>query len=92
VTRAGQVVEALTRDREPLPGGQPTAAGLHGRGVQALLLALDEEDTSIDTSTMMTGYARVTGLLPSAETASRCLVASPLVVEYATAIAEQNSA
>lgn len=92
VTRAGQVVEALTRDREPLPGGQPTAADLHGRGVQALLRALDEEDTGIDTSTMMTGYARVTGLLPSAETTSRCLVASPLVVEYAAAIAEQSYA
>ncbi|WRZ47054.1 SAVMC3_10250 family protein [Streptomyces sp. NBC_01314] len=92
VTRAGQVVEALAGHREPLSGDQPTAADLHGRGVQALLHALDEGDHGIDTSTMMTGYARVTGLLPSAETPSRCLVASPLVVEYATAGAERSSA
>jgi hypothetical protein len=82
VTRAGQVVEELTRHREPLSEGQPTAADLHRRGVEALLRALDEEDTGIDTSTMMTGYARVTGLLPSSDTIPRCLVASPLVVEY----------
>ncbi|MEE4598940.1 SAVMC3_10250 family protein [Streptomyces sp. DSM 41524] len=95
VTRAGQVVEALTRHREPPPGNQPsprTAADLHGRGVQALLHALDEEDTGIDTSAMMTGYARVTGLLPGTDTTSPCLVASPLVVEYAAAIAEQRLA
>lgn len=88
VTRAGQVVQELTRHREPLPENQRTAADLHRRGVQALLHALDEEDTGIDTSTVMTGYARVTGLLPSTDTTSRCLVASPLVVEYAAVAVE----
>ncbi|WP_406740663.1 SAVMC3_10250 family protein [Streptomyces atratus] len=88
VTRAGQVVEALTRHRDPLPAEQTssqTAVRLHGRGVQELLDALDGEDDSIDMSAMMTGYARVTGLLPSTCANSRCVVASPLVVEYATA-------
>jgi hypothetical protein len=91
VTRAGQVVEELTRHREPLPEDQSTAADLHGRGVQALLHALDEEDTGIDTSSVMTGYARVTGVLPSTDTTSRCLVASPLVVEYAAAVTARSS-
>ncbi|MFC5957749.1 SAVMC3_10250 family protein [Streptomyces pratens] len=93
VTRAGQVVEALTRHRDPLPADQTpprAAADLHGRGVQELLCALDDEDVSIDTSAFMTGYARVTGLLPSIGTGSRCVVASPLVVEYATASSEES--
>ncbi|MGW0837918.1 SAVMC3_10250 family protein [Streptomyces prunicolor] len=93
VTRAGQVVEALARHRDPLPEDQTsprTAVNLHGRGLQELLRALDEGDVSIDTSAMMTGYARVTGLLPGTGTTSRCMVASPLVVEYATAVSEQS--
>lgn len=93
VTRAGQVVEALASHRDPLSTDQNpprTATDLHGRGVQELLRALDDEDISIDTSAVMTGYARVTGLLPSTGTTSRCLVASPLVVEYATAFSEQS--
>ncbi len=88
VTRAGQVVESLTRHRDPLPMEQTAsreAVRLHGRGVQELLNALDDEDSSIEMSAMMTGYARVTGLLPSAGATSRCVVASPLVVEYAAA-------
>lgn len=88
VTRAGQVVEALTRHRDPLPVEQTpsrTTVPLHARGVQELLDALDEEDHSIDMSAKMTGYARVTGLLSSTRADSRCVVASPLVVEYATA-------
>lgn len=87
VTRAGQVVEALTRHRDPLPADQTPARAavrLHGHGVQELLNALDGEDDSIDMSAMMTGYARVTGVLPSTPTTPRCVVASPLVVEYAT--------
>ncbi|GAA3104075.1 hypothetical protein GCM10017687_14310 [Streptomyces echinatus] len=57
VTRAGQVVEALARHRDPLPVDQTptrTAVDLHGRGVQELLRALDGEDVSIDTSALMT--------------------------------------
>ncbi len=92
VTRAGQVVEELTRHRDTLPADQTpprAAARLHGQGVQELLRALDDQDNSIDTSAMMTGYARVTGLLPNAGTTSRCVVASPLVVEYAAADSDQ---
>ncbi|GAA2476502.1 hypothetical protein GCM10023100_00220 [Actinocorallia cavernae] len=88
VTRAGQVVEAFTSHRDLLPAEQTpsrTAVRLHGRGVQELLDGLDDEDNSIDMSATMTGYARVTGLLPSAHANLRCVVASPLVVEYATA-------
>ncbi|MFJ6792732.1 SAVMC3_10250 family protein [Streptomyces sp. NPDC091268] len=87
VTRAGQVVEALTRLRDPLSAEQSpprSAVRLHGRGVQELLNALDDEDGGIDMSAMMTGYARITGVLPSTPAAPRCVVASPLVVEYAT--------
>ncbi|OIK01581.1 SAVMC3_10250 family protein [Streptomyces colonosanans] len=95
VTRAGQVVEALARHRDPLPVEQApsrTAVRLHGRGVQELLNALDDEDDSIDTAAMMTGYARVTGLLPSTPATPRCVVASPLVVEYATVDSLQGTA
>ncbi|MFH8363310.1 SAVMC3_10250 family protein [Streptomyces anulatus] len=86
VTRAGQVVEVLTSHRDPLPAEQTssrTEMRLHGRGVQELLDALDDEDDIIDVSAMMTGYARVTGILPSTSATPRCVVASPLVVEYA---------
>ncbi|WP_370415358.1 SAVMC3_10250 family protein [Streptomyces fradiae] len=86
VTRAGHVVEALTRHRDPLSVEQdPSPAGvrLHGRGVQELLDALDDDGDGIDMSAMMTGYARVTGLLPGTRAGSRCVVASPLLVEYA---------
>lgn len=92
VTRAGQVVEALTRLRDPLTAEQTqsrTVVRLHDRGVQELLNALDNEDGSIDMSAMMTGYARITGLLPSTPATPRCVVASPLVVEYATVDAPQ---
>ncbi|GCB44656.1 hypothetical protein SNL152K_1946 [Streptomyces sp. NL15-2K] len=50
--------------------------------MQELLHALDDADDSIDTSAVMTGYARVTGLIPHTYATSRCVVASPLVVEY----------
>ncbi|MEU4885530.1 SAVMC3_10250 family protein [Streptomyces xinghaiensis] len=87
VTRVGQVVQALTSHRDPLPAEDArsrTEVRLHGQGVKELLDALDNEDDGIDMSAMMTGYARVTGLLRSAHATPRCVVASPLVVEYAT--------
>ncbi|WP_374224208.1 SAVMC3_10250 family protein [Streptomyces sp. ISL-66] len=86
VTRAGQVVDTLSRLRDPLATEATpprTAVRLHGRGVQELLEALDDEDGGIDMSAMMTGYARITGVLPSTPVSPRCVVASPLVVEYA---------
>ncbi|MFJ3141340.1 SAVMC3_10250 family protein [Streptomyces halstedii] len=91
VTRVGQVVDVLTSHRDPLPAEQTssrTEMRLHGRGVQELLDALDDEDDDIDVSAMMTGYARVTGILPGTSATPRCVVASPLVVEYATSDSE----
>ncbi|MEU0434483.1 SAVMC3_10250 family protein [Streptomyces sp. NPDC006290] len=85
IARAGQVVDALIRHRDTMATDQisrPTAARLHGQDVQELLHALDDADDSIDTSAVMTGYARVTGLIPRTYATSRCVVASPLVVEY----------
>ncbi|MFC8094634.1 SAVMC3_10250 family protein [Streptomyces sp. NPDC057301] len=92
VTRAGQVVEELTRHRDPMSTDQDASrvsANLHSRGVRELLRALDDQDLSIDTSALMTGYARVTGTLPcTSDSAPRCVVASPLVVEYMTVMSE----
>lgn len=91
VTRAGQVVEALTGHRDPVASDRTasrTAPELHRRGVQELLHALDNEDLGLDTSAVMTGYARVTGVLPSSGSDGSCVVASPLIVEYATAVSE----
>ncbi|MET9013975.1 SAVMC3_10250 family protein [Streptomyces olivaceoviridis] len=91
VTRAGQVVEALTRHRDPMAADRTasrTAPDLHGRGVQELLHALDDDDLSLDTSALMTGYARVTGVLSGSSANRPCVVASPLIVEYAPAVSE----
>ncbi|GFH33928.1 hypothetical protein SCWH03_01290 [Streptomyces pacificus] len=88
VTRVGHVVEELTRHRDPLPlepAPSREVVRLHRGGVKELIDALDDEDDSINVSAMMTGYARVTGLLRGDGTTSRCVVASPLVVEYAAA-------
>ncbi|WP_344524157.1 SAVMC3_10250 family protein [Streptomyces albiaxialis] len=85
-TRAGQVVETLTRNRDRLSTEQAArqvAMRLPDRGVQDLLHALDDEDGSFNMSALMTGYARVSGILPHTDATSRCVVASPLVVEYA---------
>lgn len=91
VTRAGQVVKTLTRHRNPgladQDASQP-ADDLHGRGVQELLRALDDEEVIINTSALMTGYARVTGVLPNTQDNARCVVASPLIVEYAAALTD----
>lgn len=93
VTRAGQVVETLTRHRDTLQAEETTrtAVGLHGRGVRELLNALDDEDDSIDVSAVMSGYARITGILPGTGVNSPCVVASPLLVEYALVDSSQVS-
>ncbi|SOE07694.1 SAVMC3_10250 family protein [Streptomyces sp. Ag109_G2-15] len=87
LTRAGQVVEVLSPD----PGADapadaasasPLAPALSAAGIRDLLRALDAGHGGIDTAAPMTGYARVTALLPERDGAPRCLVASPLTVEY----------
>ncbi len=75
VTDAGEVVRTLTGAGHPAPPG--------ARGVRDLLAALDAAQPDIPTAAWTQGYARVTAALPATATAPRCLVASPLTVEYA---------
>ncbi|MGW9038837.1 SAVMC3_10250 family protein [Streptomyces sp. NPDC055721] len=99
LTRAGEVVRALSGDSDPdsgpdsdpdsgpdsRPGGafaSPLAPALSAAGTRELLRALDAGHDGIDTTAPMTGYARVTALLPERYGAPPCLVASPLTVEY----------
>ncbi|MEU7510473.1 SAVMC3_10250 family protein [Streptomyces sp. NPDC042898] len=60
----------------------PLAPALSAAGTRELLRALDAGRDDIDTTAPMTGYARVTALLPERYGAPPCLVASPLTVEY----------
>lgn len=72
--RAGQVLKALTRHRDPGLADQDesqAADNLHGQGLQELLRALDDEEVIINTSALMTGYARVIGVLPSTQDNAR---------------------
>ncbi|MFJ3304334.1 SAVMC3_10250 family protein [Streptomyces sp. NPDC086549] len=89
LTRAGQVVEALSPDSDPgaaapadAASASPLAPALSAAGIRDLLRALDASHDGIDTTAPMTGYARVTALFPERDGAPRCLVASPLTVEY----------
>ncbi|MFI9742106.1 SAVMC3_10250 family protein [Streptomyces sp. NPDC052494] len=90
LTRAGEVVQALSSDSDPAsdpgsgPGASasPLAPALSAAGTRELLRALDAGRDDIDTTAPMTGYARVTALLPERYGAPPCLVASPLTVEY----------
>jgi hypothetical protein len=88
VTNAGHVVSALTHSRDPLESesdeGNPlvSTAPLPSAGIRDLLAALDAENSEINTSALVAGYARVSALLPETATAAGCLVASPLIVEY----------
>ncbi|MFE4620189.1 SAVMC3_10250 family protein [Streptomyces sp. NPDC056747] len=89
LTRAGEVVRALSPDSDADsgsdPGGasaSPLAPALSAAGTRELLRALDAGHDGIDTTAPMTGYARVTALLPERYGAPPCLVASPLTVEY----------
>ncbi|MFJ6845660.1 SAVMC3_10250 family protein [Streptomyces griseoluteus] len=75
ITAAGHVVRALTGTDTPAPPG--------AQGVRDLLDALDGLQPDLPTAPRTRGYARVTASLPATATAPRCLVASPLTVEYA---------
>ncbi|MET7673984.1 SAVMC3_10250 family protein [Streptomyces seoulensis] len=75
ITDAGRFVRAVTGTEDPAPPG--------AQGVRDLLAALDAAQPDIPTAPRTQGYARVTTSLPATETAPRCLVASPLTVEYA---------
>ncbi|WP_328771115.1 SAVMC3_10250 family protein [Streptomyces sp. NBC_00286] len=88
MTNAGRVVRALAEQEGgdtavASPEGTSTGGnGLGGSGVRDLLHAIDAR-TPAGTAAWMRGYARVTALLPAKDTNARCLVASPLTVEYA---------
>lgn len=89
LTRAGQVVEVLSPAGDPgadapadAASASPLAPALSAEGIRDLLRALDAGHGGIDTAAPMTGYARVTALLPEQDGVPRCLVASPLTVEY----------
>ncbi|MFJ3221236.1 SAVMC3_10250 family protein [Kitasatospora sp. NPDC086801] len=83
LTKAGEVVAALATDHDPLapPPNEPT--NLPAAGVRRLLGALDSGSSGLDLSVPMTGFARVTVNLPATSNGPRCLVATPLIVEYA---------
>lgn len=90
ITNAGRVISALADTHNP---DEPRGLVIEGRslkliarthraGIRDLLAALDADDTEVSTSAWMTGYARVSAVLPETATAAGCLVASPLIVEY----------
>ncbi|MFF8598837.1 SAVMC3_10250 family protein [Streptomyces sp. NPDC015232] len=87
LTKAGEVVRQLTAPAPHADGSEPLspaplAPTLSSHGIRVLLAALDAGRGDIDASAPMIGYARVTALLPERNGAPRCLVASPLTVEY----------
>ncbi|MFC8276364.1 SAVMC3_10250 family protein [Streptomyces sp. NPDC057271] len=84
LTTAGQAVRALSTEPDPTADGAPVpGVGLSGSGVRDLIAAIDARHADLSASTRMCGFARVTAELPAGESATRCLIASPLSVEYA---------
>ncbi len=82
LTTAGQAVRALSLEHDTAAGGvTPPTNGLHGAGVRELLEAIDVRHRLVP-GAWMAGLARVTAELPATDTDVRCLVASPLNVEY----------
>ncbi|MGW6912088.1 SAVMC3_10250 family protein [Streptomyces sp. NPDC054940] len=84
LTAAGQVVAALSVVHDPETEEspqQPTA--MSGASVRELIEALDARHGPLGSAARMCGHARVTADLPATATAARCVVASPLTVEYA---------
>jgi hypothetical protein len=79
VTKAGQLVQALA-DAEAQ--GAASVCLPTGSDVRDLLQALDASRGEVDTAALVTGYARVSGLLPATDTTHGCLIASPLIVRY----------
>lgn len=91
VTNAGHVINALAHAHDPLESGAEAAEGhppmsptsMRRSGIRDLLAAVDAESSEVSTHALMFGYARVSALLPETATEMSCLVASPLIVEYA---------
>lgn len=91
VTNAGHVVSALAHAHDSLESGTGAAeenppvspTSMRRSGIRDLLAAVDAESGEVSTHALMFGYARVSALLPETATEMGCLVASPLIVEYA---------
>lgn len=82
LTTAGQAVRALSLEHEvAAEGTRPPLTGVNGAGVRELLEAIDVSHSQVP-GAWMSGFARVTAELPATSTAPRCVVASPLSVEY----------
>lgn len=84
LTSAGQVVSALSTQHDPVADGVPAPpAQLTGIGVHDLMDVVDRTYGPMSATAWMYGCARVTTVLPATDTTARCVVASPLSVEYA---------
>ncbi|MFD5085132.1 SAVMC3_10250 family protein [Kitasatospora sp. NPDC058406] len=84
-TVVGEVVRALELELALENGASAGAGGsaaLPGPGVRDLLRSLDLTGPEVSTAARVAGYARVTAVLPATDAVPRCLVASPLGVEY----------
>ncbi|MFE4424848.1 SAVMC3_10250 family protein [Streptomyces sp. NPDC056817] len=82
LTNAGQAVRALSLGHDPAAHGTvPPQSNLNGTGVRDLLGAIDARYGQVP-GARMCGLARVTVELPATASAARCVVASPLSVEY----------
>ncbi|WNO73091.1 SAVMC3_10250 family protein [Streptomyces sp. AM8-1-1] len=83
LTSAGHAVRALSLEHDPIADGvSAPSSDLTGSGVWDLLAAIDAHYAHAP-GAWMRGLARVTKGLPATDHAARCLVASPLSVEYA---------
>ncbi|MFF4668128.1 SAVMC3_10250 family protein [Streptomyces sp. NPDC001282] len=82
LTTAGQAVRALSLEHDAATEGvTPPLSGLNGAGVRELLEAIDVRHGQVP-GAWLSGLARVTAELPATGSAVRCVVASPLNVEY----------
>ncbi|MFB7087255.1 SAVMC3_10250 family protein [Streptomyces sp. NPDC056296] len=84
MTSAGHVVRSLSLEHDSTELGLPAPdIDLSGDAVRSLIAALDVQSTATGRAGRMCGYARITADLPATNAAERCIVASPLAVEYA---------
>ncbi|MEV2258384.1 SAVMC3_10250 family protein [Streptomyces anulatus] len=84
LTSAGQAVSALSTQHDPVAEGVPAPpVQLSGSAVRDLMEIVDHAYGPAGAAAWMSGFARVTVVLPASDTTARCVVASPLTVEYA---------
>ncbi|WP_406315762.1 SAVMC3_10250 family protein [Streptomyces sp. NBC_00118] len=84
LTSAGQAVSALSTQHDPVAEGVPAPpVQLTGSAVHDLIEIVDQTYGPMGAAAWMSGFARVTIVLPASDTTARCVVASPLTVESA---------